>query len=125
MNVVFHAAHPYRPTVSPVVYCDYGGGSLLRDLRRVVSEGAFGASDAALALAVRWAVEYGQHNVALFNLDTPGLLDPADFAACYPIHLAYAHRKVKDDPQWVVVDLAEYRVVGKHGVWELDEQHHA
>jgi hypothetical protein len=123
VNVVFHEAHLHHPSVSPVVYCDYGGETLLRDLRRVVCESrTVGPAEAALGLAIRWSLEYGQHAVAVFNLDTPGLPDGAGLAASYPLHLAFARRKVETDPQWVMVDLSEFLAVSKHGAWELDEQ---
>ncbi len=123
VNVVFHAAHPHHPQVSPVVYCDYGGETLLRDLRRVVQHSrTFGVSESALDLAIRWALEYGQLTVAVYNLDTPGLPETASLPDSYPIHLGHVRRKVEADPQWVLVDLAEFRAVSKHGVWELDEQ---
>jgi hypothetical protein len=126
VNVVFHAAHPHHPAVSPVVHCSYGGETLLRDLRRVVAESrTFGASEMALALAVRWSLEYGQHTVALYNLDTPGLPASADLTACYPLHLAFARRRAEADGEWMLVDIAEFRAVSKAGVWELDEQRHA
>lgn len=125
VNVVFHAAHPHHPVVSPVVYCDYGGETLLRDLRRVVEESrTFGPSDMALALAIRWSLEYGQHTVALYNLDTPGLSESADLAARYSMHLVYVRRQVETDERWVLVDIAEFRAVSKSGVLELDEQRH-
>lgn len=122
VNVVFHEAHPHHPQVSPVVYCENGGDTLLRDLRQVVHGGALGVPEAALALALRWAAEYGRHAVAVYNLETPGLPEGASLSASYPSHLAFVRRKVEADPQWVMVDLAAFRVVSKHGVWELDEQ---
>lgn len=121
VNVVFHAPHPHHPQVSPVVYCDYGGENLLRDLRRAVQAcRAAGPSASALELAVRWALEYGRHAVALYNLDTPGLPEGAGLAEAYPIHLGFVRRKVEADPRWVLVDLGEFRAVSRHGVWELD-----
>jgi hypothetical protein len=121
VNVVFHAPHPHHPQVSPVVYCDYGGETLLRDLRRAVQAcRVAGSSELTLELAIRWALEYGQHTVALYNLDTPGLAEGTSLAEAYPVHLAFVRRKVEADPQWVLVDLAEFRAVSQHGAWELD-----
>jgi hypothetical protein len=126
VNVVFHEAHPHHPQVSPVVYCDNGGDTLLRDLRQVLHQDrALGVSEAALALALRWATEYGRSAVAVYNLDTPELPASAGLAERYPIHLGHVRRKVEADPQWALVDLSEFRLVSKHGVWELDEQRHA
>jgi hypothetical protein len=122
VNVVFHSPHPHHPAVSPVVYCSYGGDTLLRDLRQVLAESrTFGASELVLALAIRWSLEYGQHTVALYNLDTPGLPDPADLVACYPLHIGYVRGKVEADGEWVLVDLGEFRAVSKGGVWALEE----
>jgi hypothetical protein len=121
VNVVFHEAHPHHPQVSPVVYCDYGGEALLRDLRRVIQDcGAAGVSRTAMALAIRWSLEYGQRTVAVYNLDTPGL-PAASLPDSYPVHLGHVRRKVEADPQWVLVDLNEFRAISKHGVWELVE----
>ena len=126
VNVVFHAAHPHHPQVSPVVYCDYGGETLLRDLRCVVQQSrTFGVSESALALAIQWALEYGQRAVAVHNLDTPGLSDGASLPERYSVHLGYLRHKAETDPQWVLVDLAAFRAVSTHGVWELDEQRQA
>jgi hypothetical protein len=112
--------------VSPVVYCDNGGDTLLHDLRQVLHQDrVLGVSEAAVALALRWAAEYGRAAVAVYNLDTPGLPASAGLAGCYPIHLGHVRRKVEADPRWVLVDLSEFRLVSKHGVWELDEQRHA
>lgn len=106
--------------MSPIVYCDWGGETLLSDLDHIIRESpSYGVTELALSLAIRWLQEYGQRSVAVWNLDTPGLPDGASLAESYPIHLAFVRRKVETDPQWFVVDLAEFRVTNLHGVWTL------
>src|SRR5262245_2148032 len=123
VNVVFHEAHPHHPTVSPVVHCFYGGETLIRDLQRVVQESrTFGANEMALDLAIRWALEYGPYSVSLFNLETPELAESGDLAERYQLHLRFVRRNVEADPEWVLVDIAEFRAFSKAGVWQLDEQ---
>jgi hypothetical protein len=123
VSVVFHEAHPHHPQVSPVVYCSNGGDALFRDLRQILHEdGAAGVSEAALALALRWAAEYGRGAVAMYNLDTPGLPAGAGLTESYPLHLRSVRGKVEADPQWVLVDLAEFRAVSQRGVWDLDHK---
>jgi hypothetical protein len=126
-NVVLYKPHPHHPSVSPIVYCYWGGETLLNDLAQIIREGqAFGVGELALSLAVHWLREYGLNSVAVWNLDTPGLADGLSLAESYPIHLAFVRRKVETDPQWFTVDLAEYRVTNLHGVWALfDEQSEA
>lgn len=119
VNVVFHQPHPHHPDVSPVVHCYHGGDALFRDLRQVI-DGAPGPSQAAVKLALRWATEYGLCDVGMYNSNTPGLPDTKDPAVLYPIHLAHLRRTVAADPQWVLVDLAEFRAVSQHGEWDLD-----
>ncbi|MHA0111431.1 hypothetical protein ACXYUI_30635, partial [Klebsiella pneumoniae] len=81
-----------------------------------------GVSEFAVSLAIRWSLDYGQHTVAVYNLDTPGLPESASLASSYLLHLEFVRRKVETDSDWVLVDLTELRAIGKHGTWELDEQ---
>ena len=119
-NVVLHDAHPHHPSVSPIVYCPWGAETLLSDLNDILRERpSSGVSELAVSLAVRWVQVYGRGEVAVWNLDTPGLRDGANLADSYPAHMAFVRRKVETDPQWFAVDLTEYQVRNMHGVWPL------
>lgn len=124
VNVVFHGTHPnHPPQMSPVVSCYSGGETLLRDLQRIVREiRTFGVSEMALDLAIRWSLEYGQHTVALYNLDTPGLPDGGTETDSYRIRLQWVRDKIESDPEWVLVDTTEFQATSQAGVWNLDEQ---
>jgi hypothetical protein len=99
-NVVFHEAHPHYPSVSPIIYNYWGGETLLGDLDQIFREGhTHGVAGWALALAVRWARECGPNDMAIWNLDTPGVPAGASLAESYPIHLAFVRGKVETDPQ--------------------------
>ena len=122
-NVVLHEARPHHPSVSPIIYCYWGGETLLDDLDHILREGqSSGVTELALSLAIRWIRVYGQRDVAVWNLDTPGLRDGASLAESYPTHMAFVRHKVETDPRWFTVDLVEHRVTNMHGVWGLFDE---
>jgi hypothetical protein len=117
--VAFHRG-TFPEAVSPLVYCDYGGDSLIEDVLAVCqTPGVPGVAERSLGLALRWVEKYGFNHVAVFNLDAPGITPQMKREEIYRVCLDYLGEQVRSDDKYYRVDLDEFVVVGKYGWWQL------
>jgi hypothetical protein len=95
------------------------GDSLIDDVLEVCLSGMPGVAERGLRLATLWAKKYGFGNVAIFNLDAPGISPQMDRKQVYCCCLSYLTVLAFTNDQYFRVDLDEFAIQSKNGRWSL------
>lgn len=121
VNVAFFS-RDHEGSISPWMYCPYGGEHLYQDLRKALDLcGVPGTAAVSRELFLQWALKYGKHNVCVFNLDAPGLTVGMPAAEVFQVSLDHLRESVRKGGEFVAVDLDEFVVIGRHEPFSLEQ----
>jgi len=108
VNVAFFS-RDYGGHVSPLVWCAYGGESLVQDLRVALDQcGIPGVAEVCRELFLHWVAKYDKTNVCMFNLATPGISAGAPPTEIFQASLAHVRELIRNSDEYVGVDLDEF-----------------